>query len=59
MRGVVARTGGTIGEMAALVRASAEAAIVGGEEQITPYVLARSSYRGPAERRRAVEQELA
>ena len=56
---VVARTGGTIGEVAALLRAAAEAAIAGGEECITQDVLARSDYRGPAERRRAVERELA
>ena len=57
--GVVARTGGTIGEVAALLRAAAEAAITGGEECITPAVLARAAYRGPAERRQAVERELA
>ncbi len=56
---VVARTGGTIGEVAALLRAAAEAAIVDGEERITPDVLARAAYRGPAERRQAVERELA
>lgn len=57
--GVVSRTGGTIGEVAALLRAAAEAAITGGEECITPAVLARAAYRGPAERRQAVERELA
>ena len=57
--GVVAHTGGTIGEVAALLRAAAEAAITGGEECITPAVLARAAYRGPAERRQAVERELA
>ena len=59
VRGVVARTGGTIGEVAALLRAAAEAAITGGEECITPAVLAQSTYRGPGERRDAVERELA
>ncbi len=59
VRGVVARTGGTIGKVAALLRAAAEAAITGGEECITPAVLARSTYRGPGERRDAVERELA
>lgn len=57
--GVVSRTGGTIGEVAALLRAAAEAAIQGGEECITPAVLARAAYCGPAERRQAVERELA
>ena len=59
VRGVVARTGGTIGEVAALLRAAAETAIQGGEECITPAVLARAAYRGPGERRAAVERELA
>ena len=56
---VVARTGGTIGEVAALLRAGAEAAIAGGEERITADVLAHAAYRGPAERRQVVERELA
>ena len=56
---IVARTGGTIGEVAALLRAAAEAAIAGGEERITADVLARAAYRGPAERRQVVERELA
>ena len=59
VRGVIARTGGTIGEVAALLRAGAEAAIQGGEECITPGVLARAAYLGPAERRQSVERELA
>lgn len=56
---IVARTGGTIGEMAALLRAAASAAIEGGEECITPDVLARAGYLGPGERRQVVERELA
>jgi len=59
VRGVVSRTGGTIGEVGAFLRSAAEAAIVGGEECVTPDVLARAAYRGPAERRQAVERELA
>ena len=59
VRGVVARTGGTIGEVAAPLRAAAETAIQGGEECIAPAVLARAAYRGPGERRAAVERELA
>ncbi len=46
-------------QTAAPLRAAAEAAIAGGEECITPAVLARSMYRGPGERRDAVERELA
>jgi hypothetical protein len=57
--GVVTRTGGTIGEMAALLRAAAEAAILGGEEDITGSVLDRAAYRGPGERRQAIERALA
>ena len=56
---VVTRTDGVIGEVAALLRAAAETAIVAGEERITPDVLARAVYRGPEERRQAVERELA
>ena len=59
MGSVVTRTDGVIGEVAALLRAAAETAIVGGEEHITSDVLARAAYRGPAERRQAVERELA
>ncbi len=59
VRNAVARTSGTIGEVAALLRAAAEAAIIGGEECITPDVLARASYRGPGGRRLEVERELA
>lgn len=59
MGSVVARTGGIIGEVAALLRAAAEVAIAGGEERITPDVLARAAYRSPAERRQTVERELA
>ena len=55
---LVARTDGLIGEVAALLRAAAETAIVGGEERITPDVLARAAYRSTAERRQAVEREL-
>ncbi len=59
VRSVVARTGGTIGEMAALLRAAAEAAVQSGEERITAGVLARADYRSPGERRQAIERELA
>ena len=58
VRGAVARTGGTIGEVAALLRAAADAAIRSGEECITADVLARTTYRGPGERRQTVEHEL-
>jgi hypothetical protein len=59
VRRVIARTGGTIGEMAALLRAAAEIAIQGGEERITQDVLDRAIYLGPSERRQAVERALA
>ena len=59
VRGVVTRTGGTIGEMAAFLRAAAEAAILGGEERITGSMLDRAAYCGPAERRQAIERALA
>ncbi len=59
VRSVIARTDGTIGEIAALLRAGAEAAIESGEESITAAVLDRAAYRGPGERRQAVERELA
>ena len=59
VRGVIARTGGTIGEVAALMRAAATTAIQGGEERITAGVLDRTAYLGPGERRLIVERELA
>jgi len=59
VRGVIARTGGTIGEVAALIRAAAETAIQGREERITQDVLDRAAYLGPSERRQAVERALA
>jgi hypothetical protein len=59
VRSVIARTGGTIGEIAALLRSAAETAILGGEESITPGVLDRAAYLGPGERRQAIERELA
>lgn len=59
VRRVVARTGGTIGEIAALLRAAAEAAILGGEEYITDGALERAAYLGPGERREVVERALA
>lgn len=58
VRRVIARTGGTIGEMAALIRAAAETAIQDGEERITRDVLDRAIYLGPSERRQAVERAL-
>ena len=58
VRSVITRTDGTIGEIAALLRAAAVAAIQGGEESITAAVLDRADYRGPGERRKTVEREL-
>ena len=55
---VLTRSGGTIGEITALLRAAAVAA-VGTDEAITERTLELAEYRGPAERRHAVEHELA
>ena len=56
---VLARTEGTIGEIARLVSAAAIAAIRSGAECINEAALGKSAFRSPAERRRAFERELA
>ena len=58
LRDIVARTGGTIGEMMALLRAAAVTAIASGEEAITRPVLEQSGYFGPSERRARLDREL-
>ena len=58
LRTIIARSGGTIGEILNLVRASAVAAIETGEEAITPRALENAVYRGPEERRAALERDL-
>lgn len=57
-RWVLARTGGTIGEIAALLRSAAVAAVESGEEAINQRSLQLMKYRGPAERRRLTEKLL-
>lgn len=58
-RWILARTGGTIGEIAALLRSVALAAIETGEEAINDRSLKRMDYRGPVERKRVIEKLLA
>ena len=48
----------TIGELAALLTAAADAAITSGIEQITDTTLAMADYRGPTERRHLSERHL-
>lgn len=58
-RWILARTGGTIGEIAALLRSAAVAAVESGEESINQRSLQLMKYHGPAERRRLTEKLLA
>ncbi|TCP77411.1 TniB protein [Rhizobium sp. PP-CC-2G-626] len=55
---IVARTGGTIGEMLALLRAAAIVAVETGEEAINEQTLRAADYRGPIERRISIERQL-
>jgi hypothetical protein len=57
-RYLLARTEGTIGELAQLLTCAAIAAIESGEESITARTLSLADYDGPTERRRAFEREL-
>ncbi|MER9274155.1 TniB family NTP-binding protein [Mesorhizobium sp. M0643] len=57
-RWILARTGGTIGEIAALLRSAAVAAVESGEEAINQRSLRLMTYHGPAERRRLTEKLL-
>ena len=57
-RYLLARTEGTIGELAQLLICAAIAAIETGEESITSRTLSLADYEGPTERRRAFEREL-
>jgi hypothetical protein len=58
-RYLLARTEGTIGELAQLLTCAAIVAIESGDESITPRTLSLADYDGPTERRRAFELELA
>ncbi len=57
-RWILAHTGGTIGEIAALLRSAAVAAVQSGEEAINQRSLRQMKYHGPAERRRLIEKLL-
>lgn len=57
-RWILARTGGTIGEIAALLRSAAVAAVESEEEAINQRSLRLMKYQGPAERRRLTEKLL-
>ncbi|CAM5314315.1 hypothetical protein ATER59S_00031 [Aquamicrobium terrae] len=57
-RWILARTGGTIGEIAALLRSAAVAAVESEEEAINQRSLHVMKYHGPAERRRLTERLL-
>ena len=56
---LLARSEGTIGELAALLTEAAVAAIRSGEEAISGQTLQMADYAGPTERRRLFERELA
>lgn len=57
-RSILARTEGTIGEIATLLSRAAITAIQTGEERMSPKVLKRTQYLSPSERRRTFEREL-
>lgn len=58
LRAIVARSGGTIGEILALMRAAAVVAIENGSEAIDVCALDQAAYRGPGERRAQLERDL-
>ena len=58
-RYVLAKTEGTIGEIATLLMRAAITAIESGEEALNPRSLAAADYDSPTERRRAFERERA
>jgi hypothetical protein len=55
---VLRRSEGTIGEIAALLMAATEAALLAGEERIADTTLDAAKYRPPSVRRRLFEREL-
>ena len=55
---LLARSEGTIGELATLLSAAAATAISSGEEAINAETLAATDYLGPSERRRVFERAL-
>jgi type II secretory pathway predicted ATPase ExeA len=58
-RYLLARSEGTIGELARLLTEAAMAAVQSGEEAINQRTLTLAAYIGPSERRRQFERELA
>lgn len=56
-RYLMARSEGTIGELARLLTKTAVVAVETGEESINQRTLGLSDYDGPAERRRKFERE--
>jgi hypothetical protein len=58
-RYLLARSEGTIGELARLLTEAAVAAVESGEEAINQRTLTLADYVGPSERRRQFERELA
>lgn len=58
-RYLLARSEGTIGELARLLTEAAVAAVDSGEEAINQRTLTLADYTGPTERRRQFERELA
>jgi len=56
---LLARSDGTIGELARLLTEAAVAAVESGEEAINQRTLTLAAYTGPSERRRQFERELA
>ncbi|WP_026005767.1 TniB family NTP-binding protein [Arthrobacter sp. M2012083] len=57
-RYLLARSEGTIGELAHLLMAAAVVAVHTGEERINHRTLTLADYKGPTERRRLFEQQL-
>ncbi|MCI0143768.1 TniB family NTP-binding protein [Arthrobacter bambusae] len=57
-RYLLARSEGTIGELARLLTAAAVAAVESGEERINHRTLAMADYIGPSERRKVFEKQL-
>lgn len=57
-RYLIARSEGTIGELALLLTEAAVAAVETGEESINRRTLTMASYAGPTERRRQFEREI-
>lgn len=57
-RYLLARSEGTIGEIARLLTAAAVAAVESGEERINQRTLAMADYTGPSGRRQLFEKQL-